>query len=598
MHDDAAAETSTNDTSRRWLLWLTLLWLVVAALMLADRWNAIRWFSLGDTDDNVRFAQVRDLLAGQGWYDLRQYALDPPRGANIHWSRLVDLPIAAIILIVKPWFGTVIANKAAVALAPMIPLWIALLGAALAARRLIAPAAWPLAAAVVLCGQSALLMWMPLRIDHHGWQLAMLILAVAGFADPRRVRGGLTIALASAVSLAIGLEMLPYIGMTGAAIVLRWVWDEDEAAGLTAYALGLAAGTTAAFLVFASNDNWHPVCDALSPVWLSVALLGSALAAALARIKAGRWQKRLALALGAGAVIAVFYVLVWPKCTGQLEGMSPELKRLWFNNVREAKPIYRHSWRIGLAIVALPVMGLIGAGIATWRARATPLFSAWACAALFALFSCLLLLWQTRAGPSAQLLAVPGATALAWMILPRLFGHRLMIVRVLGTTAAFILISGLYMFFALRLFPEAPKAPGRRQPPDRSRYCATLPALRPIARMPAATMLTFVDFGPRLIATTHHRAIAGPYHRNGAAIIDIHHAFRGTAETAHEVMLRHGATLVLICPGMAESTIYAARAKQGFYMQLRRGQLPDWLERVALPADSPFRLYRLRQSSP
>ena len=101
-----------------------------------------------------------------------------------------------------------------------------------------------------------------------------------------------------------------------------------------------------------------------------------------------------------------------------------------------------------------------------------------------------------------------------------------------------------------------------------NRICPTLPALAPIAKLPAATILTFVDFGPRLIAVTHHRAIAGPYHRNGAAILDVQHAFRGTPEVARDVMRRHGATLLLICPGMSESTIYAREAKDGFYARL------------------------------
>src|SRR3546814_17907625 len=65
---------------------------------LVERWNAIYWLALNDTDDNIRFVQVKDWLAGQGWYDLRQYRLDPPVGANIHWSRIVDLPIAALML--------------------------------------------------------------------------------------------------------------------------------------------------------------------------------------------------------------------------------------------------------------------------------------------------------------------------------------------------------------------------------------------------------------------------------------------------------------------------------------------------------------------
>ena len=60
---------------------------------------------LSDTDDNMRMMQVRALLHGQGWFDLRQYRLDPPFGANIHWSRLVDLPIAGLILLLRPLIG-------------------------------------------------------------------------------------------------------------------------------------------------------------------------------------------------------------------------------------------------------------------------------------------------------------------------------------------------------------------------------------------------------------------------------------------------------------------------------------------------------------
>ena len=45
---------------------------------------------------------------------------------------------------------------------------------------------------------------------------------------------------------------------------------------LAAYAATLAGGTALGFLLFASYANRLPVCDALSPVWLSDALLGGA----------------------------------------------------------------------------------------------------------------------------------------------------------------------------------------------------------------------------------------------------------------------------------------------------------------------------------
>ena len=49
-------------------------------MMIRDRWAAIQGFGLGDTDDNMRMMQVRALLDGQGWSDLRQYRLNPPAG--------------------------------------------------------------------------------------------------------------------------------------------------------------------------------------------------------------------------------------------------------------------------------------------------------------------------------------------------------------------------------------------------------------------------------------------------------------------------------------------------------------------------------------
>ena len=84
-------------------------------------------------------------LHGQGWYDLRNYRLNPPFGANIHWSRLVDLPIAGLILGLRPFLGGAAAERWAVAIAPMLPYLLLLFSLALTARRLLGPTAYPLA---------------------------------------------------------------------------------------------------------------------------------------------------------------------------------------------------------------------------------------------------------------------------------------------------------------------------------------------------------------------------------------------------------------------------------------------------------------------
>ena len=175
---------------REWKWVVLFVWLGFCAWYIFNRWDDIRWFALGDTDDNMRIMQVRALLHGQGWFDLRQHRLNPPIGANIHWSRLVDLPIAGLILGLRPFLGGAGAERWAVAIAPLLPYLLLLFALALTARRLIDPRAYPLAFLALFFAGSTNGMFMPERIDHHGWQLALLALSISAVADPKRFAAG------------------------------------------------------------------------------------------------------------------------------------------------------------------------------------------------------------------------------------------------------------------------------------------------------------------------------------------------------------------------------------------------------------------------
>ena len=579
---------------RHWKLIVLLTWLGFAAWFVASRWTEIRFFALGDTDDNMRIMQVRALLDGQGWYDLRQYRMSPPAGANIHWSRLVDLPLAGLILALKPFVGTGTAERAAVAIAPLLPYLLLLFSVALTVRRLIDRRAYPLAFVALFFAGSTNGMFMPERIDHHGWQLSLLALMVSAIADPKRTRGGLTLGIATALSLAIGLEMLIYIGLAGAAMVLFWIADRDEAERLRAYGVSLSAGTSAAFLIFASNDNWRAVCDALSPVWLSDALLGGALLFGLALLSPADWKRRLAIAALAGAIVVAFHALVWPNCIQRLEGVSPEVEQLWLSHVREARPVYRHGWRTASLIVALPITGAIGWMILAWLRRSEPeRLRRVLAAAASALVAGVLLLWQTRTGPAAQILATVGAAAFIWAIVPLAWKSNLSVVRVLGTSAAVLAGAGALIPLATDAVPEPPKTGREQGISNANRLCNTLWGLRSVAQQPRGMVFTFVDNGPRLITLTHHDAVIGPYHRNGQQIADVMNAFRGDASQAHRIITKYKSNYLLTCPNSSTTTIFMAEAPKGFYAQLQRNQVPAWLSPVQLPANSPFRMWRV-----
>lgn len=595
MNEAEAQQRLSDLLDRHWRAAITLIWVAAGASMLWYRWNMIRWFSLPDTDDNMRMSQVRALLNGQGWYDLRQYKMNPPEGFNMHWSRLVDLPIAGLDLIARLFVAGPTAERFAAALAPVLPLWVTLIALALAARRLVAPNAGLLAAAFVpVCCGAALWMFMPMRIDHHNWQLTFLVLSIAGIADPDARRGGIVMGLSSAASLVIGLELLPFLVIVGAATVLRWVWQPEDRDRLSAYGLSLAVGCAGGYLAFASYDNAVPRCDVLSPVYLGTMVAAGWLAWLLPQMPRDDWKWRLGAAGTGGVALIAGFALLAPQCLGRPEQVSPELYDSWLKNINEFKPLYTKDWQFILATLALPVAGVIGAIFATLRARGTPKFAVWAPIALISLTSMLLLLWQTRMGAAAQLTAVPGATALIWIAVPALRRSTSVLARTIGVVVAFLLFSGLGVQIVLGQIPgNKPTARGKAIDRANGR-CPTMPAMRPIAALPATTIFTFVDLGPRLITITHHKAVAGPYHRNGDAILDVHHAFDGMPENAHAIIRRHGATLLMTCPNMSESTVYRARSPKGFYAQLAAGKTFDWLEPVPLPKGSPLLLWRVK----
>jgi hypothetical protein len=115
-----------------------------------------------------------------------------------------------------------------------------------------------------------------------------------------------------------------------------------------------------------------------------------------------------------------------------------------------------------------------------------------------------------------------------------------------------------------------------------------------VALQPKGLVFTFIDLGPRLITVTHHDAIAGPYHRNWRQIVDVMNAWRGSEQQAHQIIVgKYHSDYVLSCPNSSTTTIFMSETPKGFYGQLQRGQVPNWLQPVQLPKDSPYRMWKV-----
>jgi len=198
---------------------ILILWLAATvALALPAMSRGI--FNNMATDDAMRLVQVRDLINGQGWFDLFQYRLDPPGGTSMHWTRVVDVPLAALILLLRPLLGTHAAEAATLFLWPTLLFAAAFMLVAAIARQLSGGISSQ-ALAVVLAALSApaLVHFRAGAIDHHNAQIVLLLALVllTSQIEQSALKAALAGLMAS-LSLAIGVEMLPAIAAIGLAV--------------------------------------------------------------------------------------------------------------------------------------------------------------------------------------------------------------------------------------------------------------------------------------------------------------------------------------------------------------------------------------------
>jgi hypothetical protein len=300
-----------------WPAAVLLLWLVAAIVLIVVMRDAIPGGWLKDTDDYMRLMEVRDWLAGQSWYDVSQHRLNPPEGAMMHWTRLVDLPLAAGFLLLTPLLGSVWAENVTMVAVPLLLLLATMITLGWMISRLVdAPGAAEIGPALMLFSPFTIMQFMPLRIDHHGWQILMAALASAALLADRRSRGGIIAGLALGFWLTVSLEGLPFAAICLGAVGLRWCFDSSEASRLASLAATLALSAAAFFLITIPPSAWgRTFCDATSAGQLGALATAAAGIAILTRLPLASTAlpRMIGLALVAAASGGML-ALVAPQC--------------------------------------------------------------------------------------------------------------------------------------------------------------------------------------------------------------------------------------------------------------------------------------------
>lgn len=577
------------------LVWAT----AVFALAVAFGINSL------STDDAMRLVEVRDLLAGQSWFDMTQYRLDPPAGVISHWSRLIDLPLAILIKAGTLFLPTAMAEKIVLILWPTLLLLVFLWGVARLAHEIGGAVAARAALIFAVLMVPILQNFRTGAIHHHNVQLVLLIWSLAFFVRvPSDARSAAAAGLLCALSVAVGQQMVPAVAMLCGIAALRWIIEGERCNHATA---AFAASLTTGGIIFAAAeiapaDYLVVHCDSISIFQVGGLLLGGFGLAALASFT--RIQSMAGRVLCAGIIAALLFAFVTldaPQCLGgPYAQLDPRLADLWLASVAEARSalaMLRDVPQQLLTYYGVPLAALVLAGVRSVQTRRQERWNWVACAAVQAAMLSVSA-WEVRGASGANAV---GAALLPAALLPILpvaagatsyFGisrSALCVLLFLNPATLLALGSGAVRVFAATTAVSADRFINSGD----AGTCQRPADYEPLARLPRGLVLAFIDSGPFILMSTGDAALAAPYHRNQAGNLAMLEMFMASPAEAQARMADRGIDYVAFCPGAPERYNYAARAPASLVAALGRNEVPGFLEKMPL-AGTDLVIYRVR----
>lgn len=585
------------DLSRR-IAWcsVALIWLLWASITIAGRLSDIAALSFGDPDDALRFTQMRDWMAGQGWADLNQYRGSAMDANPMHWSRLVDVPIAAMLGLARLIFSQPVAERVAVTAVPLL-LMLALMAIVFQLTRSVTLRR---DMAVIAAGMLALslavtMQFKPLRIDHHAWQIvlgALAVLAIIGHRD-RPIRQAVASGVAMAVSLVVAIEGLPLSVAIAGVLALDFVRGRADGRALTTYVATLFAGSALLSMLMLGPSGASVIwCDAMSPAyWLPMGA-AALLIAGGAGFTRGSLAARVALLAVAGAAGVSVLLAVAPQCAaGPFAGLDPLVESVWYRNIPEGLPIWTQQPNLQLLIPLPSLLGFMGTILAL-RLAPPGRRAEWIDLLLLQAVAFAVSMMVLRALGIAHVLALPGCALLFVSAFRFARSLRWPSARVLLTAGSVAMTPIGAQGIASGLGDNRFAGAAAKQAEQRG-ACLSLEALRGLDSLPAATLFTPVDIGAHLLAYTHHSVIATGHHRNRNGMKAVISAFMAPPDRARAIITATPANYLALCATETEVDKYAQLNAASLAAMLLAGRHPAWLEPVPMRPGELIRVYRI-----
>lgn len=573
---------------------IVLAWLAVCALGTLVAWPGLAQGRFPSPDDSLRLVQVRDLLAGQAWYDLHQYRITPPDGVLMHWSRLVDAPLFAMIRLLEQFVGQAMAEQITIFVIPLLIFGLICLAIGRLAWRLfdvetavfacLALGLWPLALRQV----------QPMRIDHHSYQ--MLSIAIAAWAISWRsaMRGGAAAGVALGIGAMVSLETLPMVAGFGLILLLRWLSDRQLRWWLVGYMQGLAMTLVIVFVATRGLPDLTEHCDVISPAHIGFFAITALATGAIATLPNLPRAVLLGLFALAGSGGLAFFAMSAPQCLGSPMGnLDPLVRQYWYENVLESQPVWRHSLDEAIPALVQAFIALAAALVIFARQRGWSR-QWWSEYCLLLLIAIVAAVITYR---SFAFVGVLGAIPMGWLACRLLNRFRAVESpwKKIGTAALFYLVLlPNTPFLLIQKFGASEMTKPHLSSTNQS-SCDVYSGIPLLNRLPPSRLFAPFDIGPAVLRLTHHSVMATSHHRAQQAMRDVILGFTLPPDQSRAIIDLYEADYVVVCMDLFEPANFIGIGGQDSLMaRLEAGDPPDWLEPVAIGGPEALRVWKVR----
>jgi len=567
---------------------------------------------LPGSDDFLRLSQSRNWLMGQAWYDVRAYGIYPPLGADLHWTRFVDVPIGLLISFFNIFTDTISAERIAGIVWPFGLFLITLSVMVSLCDRLCGKQHRLLVLFFFVMSLSTLAEFRSGRFDHHNIQILLLVLIMLCIVRGLGKYSSYFIGIFATLSIVVGLDSLLLIISLLGYLAVEWSFSrEGSAKRLLETGTAIFLSSIVLYIASFPPDRWlsNNACDAFSLLYF-MALISLSITfiilSRLSEIKYFNGHNAFMKRTGIGGFFALIIVasifLLFPHCLdGPYSNVYPELQTQWLDKIVEAKGLLENlsikpsNWISQITYLA--VMLTIISFVLLKKGKANPELYIMG----FVVVVCILgAFHQNRVLRTGLYAVIPFCVIFIALIsewLSKKYGEKSAVLMSIKAFICLVLTSTFW--FTLAIFFEPSKGSPSNSTADLNTEenippleCTSEASMNELRLAKDGHIMSDLNTATSLLVHTNHTVEAGSYHRNGESILNVLHFFAKNTDEAKKIADNRNVDYVVLCRDNIPSQ--QGRLKNSMSAKIGLNEIPEWLVWMSKP-DAQLAVLKVRR---